>query len=72
MKTFVVRIWTPAEPLVGERDTLRGVVELIGSRRSVAFGDEGELLTFLRGAERAEPEVSLDPSSPTPTTGGER
>lgn len=47
MKTFVVRVWTPTEP-IDDTQTLRGLVERIGSGSSVPFAGEGELLAFLR------------------------
>ena len=49
-QTFVVRLWEPSEPAWGTAKGLRGVVEHVQSGRSVAFGDEGGLLAFLRGA----------------------
>ena len=47
MKTFVVRVWTPTEP-IDDGQTLRGLVERIGSGGSVPFAGERELLAFLR------------------------
>jgi hypothetical protein len=47
VKTFVVRVWTPPEPVPDTREPLRGLVEHIGSGRSVPFGNEAELLAFL-------------------------
>lgn len=63
MKTFVVRLWVATEPAVGALEPLHGVVEHVGSGRSTTFGDDSELLAFLREAEPAEP------AAPTPTKG---
>lgn len=53
MKTFVVRVWTPTEP-ADDAQTLRGLVERIGSGSSVPFAGEGELLAFLRQDDSVE------------------
>jgi hypothetical protein len=51
-RTFVVRLWQPAEASLGTTLGLRGVVEHLQSGESVAFGEEGALLAFLRDAGR--------------------
>ena len=53
MKTFVVRVWTPTEP-IDDGQTLRGLVERIGSGGSVPFVGERELLAFLRQDDPVE------------------
>jgi hypothetical protein len=65
VKTFVVRVWTPAEPAVEEQGALHGLVEHVGSGRSAPFADELELLAFLREATLAEPTAT-----PTIAEGG--
>jgi hypothetical protein len=52
MKTFVVRLFVPAEPepSAGSGPLLRGLVEEIGSSRSGGFADGEELLAFLATA----------------------
>jgi len=48
MQTFVVRVWAQAQPPERELDTLRGVVEHLGSGLTGTFTDDDELLAFLR------------------------
>jgi hypothetical protein len=48
MQTFVVRVWTEAQPARNEIDVLRGVVEHVGSGQTGTFTDDDELLAFLR------------------------
>jgi hypothetical protein len=67
VRTFVVRVWTPAEPAVEEQGALRGLVEHVGSGRSAPFADELELLAFLREAVLADSSL---PSTPTIAPGG--
>ena len=54
MQTFVVRVWTEAEPTGSELDVLRGVVEHVGSGQTGTFTDDDELLAFLRERGRHE------------------
>lgn len=54
MKTFVIRLWVATDPAVEARDPLHGVIEHVGSGRSTSFGDERELLDFLREPAGAE------------------
>ena len=56
MQTFVVRLWIPQEPSLRAPDSLRGIVEHVGSGRSGPFTDEDQLLAFLR--ERLEQPVA--------------
>jgi hypothetical protein len=51
-QTFVVRLWKQPEPSGDTAQGLRGVVEHIQSRDSVAFGDVDALLDFLQTAGR--------------------
>ncbi len=53
METVVVRLWVPTEQATGAHEPLRGIVEHVGSGSSAAFGDESELLTFMREASGA-------------------
>lgn len=63
MKTFVVRMWTPAEPAGMDDRTLRGVVEVVGSGASTTFGDADELIAFLaRTATATHPASSPGPA----------
>jgi hypothetical protein len=48
MQTFVVRVWAGAQPPPRELDSLRGVVEHLGSGLRGTFTDDDELLAFLR------------------------
>ena len=48
MQTFVVRVWEQAQPQESELETLRGVVEHLGSGLTGTFTDDDELLAFLR------------------------
>lgn len=50
METFIVRVWMPSDSLEGQ--TLRGVVEQVGSGSETAFVDEDELLAVLRAPKR--------------------
>lgn len=60
MKTFVVRVWAPADDAPSEQHdkALRGKVEDVASGRSVPFRNETELTglihSFMDGA-RGEP-----------------
>lgn len=47
-RTFVVRLWEPAEPTGDGPEALRGVVDHVQSGRSAPFGDADALLAFLR------------------------
>jgi hypothetical protein len=47
MHTFVVRVWTPAEP-GGEPVSLHGIVEHVGSGEPRRFRGAEELLAALR------------------------
>jgi len=48
MKTFVVRLYVPVDPLPPSGTAgLHGVVQEIGSSRTVGFADGTELLAFL-------------------------
>lgn len=65
VKTFVVRLFVPAEPAPSAGDaSFHGLVEEIGSTRSGGFADGEELLAFLatstagREAELSERSVS--------------
>lgn len=51
MKTFVVRIWTPARPGEAVGEELRGVADLVGTSISTTFGQAAELIAFLRRPE---------------------
>lgn len=63
MKTFVVRVWTPAEPAGTEDQALRGVVEQVGSNCSTTFGDADELIAFLAlEATATQPAASPGPA----------
>lgn len=49
MKTFVVRLYVPAEPKPPDTDSsLRGLVEEVGSGRRASFAAGPELLVFLK------------------------
>ncbi len=50
--TFVIRLWTPADPATAPGDTPRGVVEHVGTGRAAAFGDGAALLALLRELPR--------------------
>jgi hypothetical protein len=47
VKTFIVRIWTPADPGDPGGEPLRGLVEQIGAGEATPFVSEAELLEFL-------------------------
>jgi hypothetical protein len=64
--TFVVRLWTPTEPLPGERDALRGVVEHVGSGRATPFGSDDELLDLLRAGAQVYADSIGSPSATRP------
>jgi hypothetical protein len=53
VETVVVRLWVPTEQAPDPRHSLRGIVEHVSSGRSAAFGDESQLLAFLRDASDA-------------------
>jgi len=65
VNTFVVRLWVATDPPIEAGEPLHGVVEHVGSGRSTPFGNENELLAFLREAEPAEP------AEPAPAKGGQ-
>jgi hypothetical protein len=50
METFVVRAWrsTGDDDAAGGDDTLRGVVEHVGTGATAPFQDEEQLIDFLR------------------------
>lgn len=54
--TFVVRVWTPAEPEEGDgfESELQGVVEHVASGNSSQFTRTDELVEFLRGRRISE------------------
>jgi hypothetical protein len=53
VRTFVVRVWVPAEPECGgEEHGLHGVVERVGSERSQSFSGAESLLAFLQAESR--------------------
>lgn len=52
MQTFIVRLWVPSNLTPETDETLRGVVEQLGSGLSTPFADDDELLAILRQAER--------------------
>ncbi|MBI4172749.1 MAG: hypothetical protein HY511_08300 [Actinobacteria bacterium] len=49
VKTFVIRLFVPAEQEF-RSDALHGVIEEVAGGRSAVFGDGEELLTFLEQA----------------------
>jgi hypothetical protein len=50
LKTFIVRIWTSADPADAGEGSLRGLVEHIGTGEAVPFVSEAELLELLVAA----------------------
>jgi len=50
VKTFVVRIFVPAQPEPRLTTKLHGLVDEVGTDRSVAFDGGEELLAVLRSA----------------------
>ena len=51
--TFVIRLWSPADLATGAGDDPRGVARHVGTGRSAAFRDGGELLRLLRELPQA-------------------
>ncbi|HEX5828067.1 MAG TPA: hypothetical protein VFY23_11130 [Candidatus Limnocylindrales bacterium] len=48
MDTFVIRLWSPADPATQTDDGPRGVARHVGTGRAAPFRDGGELLALLR------------------------
>ncbi len=71
MKSFIVRVWTSDDPLDPGDDGLHGLVEQVGSGRSTAFGDVGELVAFLSQPAPPGPAAVVLPREPR-TQGGPR
>jgi hypothetical protein len=46
--TFVIRLWSPADPATTAHGDPRGVVRHVGTGRAEAFRDGTELLALLR------------------------
>jgi hypothetical protein len=65
--TFVIRLWSPADPAADAGDAPHGIARHVATGRSAPFRDGGELLTLLRDLPR--PDVQRDP--PTPTLPGD-
>jgi hypothetical protein len=65
VRTFVVPLWVATDQPVEADEPLLGIVEHVDSGRSTPFGNEDELLAFLRKTEPAE---STKPAPPTSTT----
>ena len=52
MKTFVVRLFVPADAAPDQRvGALQGLIEEIGTERRSAFTGEGDLLGFIAAGE---------------------
>lgn len=50
METFVVRVWTPAEPEHEDAQPLRGLVEHVRLGEQRRFDGAADLLAFLEAA----------------------
>ena len=48
MDTFVIRLWSPADPAAACADDPRGVARHVATGRTGAFRDGTELLALLR------------------------
>jgi hypothetical protein len=60
VETFVIRVWTPAEPDHGQRGDLHGLVEHVRLGEQRPFDGGGELLAFLAAAVAPMTERSSD------------
>lgn len=56
MKTFVVRLWSPAGEVEAHAPTqpLRGTIEAVGTDRAAPFRDGSELVRLLETALEAD------------------
>lgn len=57
METFIVRVWAPSPTLAAEvsSEELRGNVEHVASKQSLAFRSTDDLIEILRRARDSEP-----------------
>ena len=52
--SFVIRLWSPADPAAPPDDAPHGVIQHVGTGRSSAFRDGDELLALLRDLPRQD------------------
>jgi hypothetical protein len=57
MRSFIVRLWQPADPADPARG-IRGTVMHVRTGRSAVFADEAGLLAFLEAETRANEEAA--------------
>jgi hypothetical protein len=71
--TFVIRLWSPADPATHTGDGPHGVARHVGTGRAAPFRDGGELLALLRELPaRGGPPDGWDPGGELEATGERR
>lgn len=64
MDTFVIRLWSPAEPAATCADDPRGVARHIATGHAAAFRDGAELLALLRELPQRGDNATTAPIDP--------
>jgi 2-polyprenyl-6-methoxyphenol hydroxylase-like FAD-dependent oxidoreductase len=67
--TFVIRLWSPADPAADTGDAPHGIARHVGTGRAGAFRDGDELIALLRELPRGattDHEYTPDPSGAEP------